>query len=648
MSELHGNARVHTLQAIFDSVPDGAFVADRDGRIQEASATLCSLLGTTKEELVGQTFATHVLSSHVGQWRRLLDEIRVARYAQTELMLVRADETALTVAIVARAPGGGPGGETSSSPFFFVRDTRDRDDAEWQLARARAELESITRTESEVPDVIATLPQTGLEMALKTIALQAQVRSGACVVAVVLAMQPSRWIFVGNSESAASISGDATAQRLVRRVIDEGDIARGEAVRRGDDRTPLLIVPLLLKGRAEGAVVFADKRDACLRFDDDDERIARVTAARAAAALASARAYDDEAHELAWLQTVFDQMPEGVTVFNQHGEVAQQNPMASTSGALCTPDGKPLAFDDTPAARALRTGQTIACVELAQRNAVGELVPVLVSAAPVHRRDDDCARSGAIMLCREIQEMKDLERMKEEWATIICHDLRQPVGVVALTAEALERQLQHRVEQRHIDGLRRICASAARLHRMIGDLADASLIEANRLRIDARRIELGALAERAAVSASETTGHRVDVRRPDAAWVYADADRVEQVLTNLLSNAIKYGDPAAPILITVERGEGEHVGEHVVAVANRGKAIAAEEIPGLFDRFSRGRRERGGSAKGFGLGLYIARGLIEAQQGRLWVTSNADATTFSFALPRARDDAPAVGPHATG
>jgi signal transduction histidine kinase len=117
--------------------------------------------------------------------------------------------------------------------------------------------------------------------------------------------------------------------------------------------------------------------------------------------------------------------------------------------------------------------------------------------------------------------------------------------------------------------------------------------------------------------------------RSEIPTLMVDAQRIEQVVENLLSNALKYGTPGTPIAIVAERREGEVI----VAVQNEGPGIRPEELPNLFARFQRGK---GGatSVKGLGLGLYVAKGLIDAHKGRLWVESEPDrVTTFYFSLP---------------
>jgi signal transduction histidine kinase len=108
--------------------------------------------------------------------------------------------------------------------------------------------------------------------------------------------------------------------------------------------------------------------------------------------------------------------------------------------------------------------------------------------------------------------------------------------------------------------------------------------------------------------------------------------RIEQVLANLLSNAAKYGDAHAPIQLRIDR----ITTEVQIAVTNRGKGIAADELPRLFDRFARSPAAAGSGVPGLGLGLYITKEIVEAHGGRIWAESEpGKRTTFHVVLPAA-------------
>jgi signal transduction histidine kinase len=180
-------------------------------------------------------------------------------------------------------------------------------------------------------------------------------------------------------------------------------------------------------------------------------------------------------------------------------------------------------------------------------------------------------------------------------------------------------------------GLEQTRKAAKRLSRMINDLADVSRIETRQVTLERHPIDLEALV-REVVERQRTIAHdRVINVRVDGplSLVHVDPIRIEQVLENLLVNAVKYSQPGTAVDVEVRRA----VDELRVSVANRGTCIAAEELPKIFDRFYRTAGARAGTVHGLGLGLYIARGLIEAHGGRMWADSGSGKTTFEIALP---------------
>ncbi|KYF80844.1 hypothetical protein BE17_44375 [Sorangium cellulosum] len=343
------------------------------------------------------------------------------------------------------------------------------------------------------------------------------------------------------------------------------------------------------------------------------------------------------------LQTIFDSAPVPLLLIERDGEelvIANPHGVEITGGAatrsqyvgrMRRPDGTPMTLDELPSSRAMR-GETVPGEEIVIAEADGSCRTFLVAAAPL--RDGAEKITGAVVAAEDISPLKELERMREEWTSIVAHDLRQPITNIVLKASMLAKQPQSSDKAQHI------LASAMQLNRMISDLLDVSRLESHRLDLRPAEVDLPALV-RATVerTADATKGHGVDVEVLDGIpTLLADPGRLEQVLTNLLSNAAKYGAPGTPIRVAVERRGGEVL----VAVQNEGKGIAPEELPRLFARYYRTREAKAGGAAGLGLGLYIVRGLIEAHGGRVWVESAPGKTSFQFTLPlpqRARSSA---------
>jgi len=235
-------------------------------------------------------------------------------------------------------------------------------------------------------------------------------------------------------------------------------------------------------------------------------------------------------------------------------------------------------------------------------------------------------------LVRDISARKTLERMREEWSSVVAHALRQPVGIIAFEAGRLGRMFDSGRREEGSKIIERIRRSAGQLNTMIDDLLDVSRLEARRLALDRTKTDLASLIDDAIDRLSALVpGRRVRLGihvRPAPAWV--DAARFEQVLGNLIANAVKYGEPGGEIAVELAT-EGS---QFKVSVINAGEGIAPADIPTLFERFARGRTTRGSGIPGLGLGLYICRGLIEAHGGRIWAESTpGEKTTVSFTVP---------------
>lgn len=371
------------------------------------------------------------------------------------------------------------------------------------------------------------------------------------------------------------------------------------------------------------------------------------------AGLALEQAYRTEVLQRAWLMSIIEQIPDAILILDEQGHIlvanaAAKSLRASDSGGLDAfgnrfffdlrrPSGEPVPWEEVPFVRAVTRGELEVGIELSLRTREGRSVPVLASATPIQGREG--TPGGAVSIFRDISPLKALERQREEWTSVVAHDLRQPVSVIALALDALRNDLPEGPPAHQQEPLQWIDTSVSNLRRMIEDLLDASRIEARQLRLERQPVDL-AKQVHACVKrmAGQAGGRTLRITAPEEVQTLGDPLRIDQVLTNLISNAVKYGAPQTPIDVEVIRLEDELR----VSVSNEGPGIAPEELPQLFRRFHRtpGSHKQ---AAGIGLGLYICKGLVEAHGGRLWATSTPGRrTTFSFNLPVAERAEPAV------
>lgn len=361
------------------------------------------------------------------------------------------------------------------------------------------------------------------------------------------------------------------------------------------------------------------------------------------------RIENERDESLRWLRAVLQQSPVAlIRLIGAGGERIVLNAKAvellgsvkdteHCVGALLTPEGEPVDRDSWPGARALR-GEQVQGVEYAVRTHEGTLIPVIAGASPI--LDSTGQVLGAVVVLQDIKPLKDLERVRAEWNSIIAHDLRQPLHAIGLHANALSMTSQEPAAV-HRAGL--ISASARRLDRMISDLVGLSTVEAERLKLLRAPTDLAELVRTCVAEiALQVVARSFEVEfESPVPPMELDADRIAQVLDNLLTNALKYGDPGTPISVKVSQSEGLVT----ISVINRGAGIPQAELPILFKRFQRTAQARGSAIKGLGLGLFISRAVIEGHGGHIGVESTpGESTRFWFTLQSA-PPAQAPGAH---
>jgi len=221
-------------------------------------------------------------------------------------------------------------------------------------------------------------------------------------------------------------------------------------------------------------------------------------------------------------------------------------------------------------------------------------------------------------------------RLSGEVLAIVSHDLRAPLSTIALGTTLLEDGSQRAEDRTHV--LEIIKRAADRMERLIKDLQEVGRLEAGRtLRVDARTVDLAALLREACEALHVQAGAKgQDVScdlPPLPIPVSADPDRICQVMGNLIGNAIKFTPRGGHVVLTARR----EAREVRVSVTDQGPGISAADQERVFEPYW---QAPGTARLGAGIGLKIAKGLVEAHGGRIWVESEVGVgTTFSFTLP---------------
>ncbi|MBS2033069.1 MAG: PAS domain S-box protein [Deltaproteobacteria bacterium] len=587
------------VRDLIDQTPDGIFIADLEGRYTDVNPAACRLLGYAREELIGKTIVDLIPASDVPRlWEVQKRLLQPGQADVGEWTLRCKDGSLVPVEVSASILADGRW-------QAFVRDITERKRAELELRRGAEELQRAQQ--------VAHLGSWEWDLRTHRVTRSPELFR-------IYGLPPGTegslpWAWEGLVHP-----GDRPG---LHRVVEE-------AVRTGE---PYAVEYRIHRPDGVERVLLqqGERQDESGQLARMVGTILDITELR--------RAEREREESRRWMQAVLDQSPVAlIRVIGANGERVELNAraeellgrnlerVAQYAEMVLTAEGRPLARTDLPSMRALR-GERIHRQEYLVRTAAGDTLPVLAGAAPI--RDNAGQVQGAVVAFEDISHLKELERLRAEWNSVIAHDLRQPISAIGLHAHLMKKFVGDTQAQNHLASIR---SSARRLNRMIDDLLDLSRLEANRLTLERRPTNMEALARATAHDVSlQAPGRAIEVRAHGAVpEVEVDPDRMAQVLENLLTNAVKYGEPATPIHVDLAaRGP-----LFSVAVRNRGHGISADQQNKLFRRFQRMGGFGNAGPEGIGLGLYITRALVEAHGGSLTLESTPGATTtFCATMP---------------
>jgi signal transduction histidine kinase/DNA-binding response OmpR family regulator len=249
---------------------------------------------------------------------------------------------------------------------------------------------------------------------------------------------------------------------------------------------------------------------------------------------------------------------------------------------------------------------------------------------------DELARRASLALehARLYQTAQQATRARDDLLAIVAHDLRNPLNTIFMSTELLlelESLLAMPVEHRHIATIRR---SAEKMNGLIEDLMDVKRMETGQLAVEPRPVRVAHIIREAvellrpvADAHAQTIAEEI---ADDVPRVLADSGRIQQVLSNLVGNALKFTPPGGRVVVAACSVQDEVR----VAIRDTGQGIPADQLPHIFGRFWQGQRS---DRRGIGLGLAIAKGIIDAHGGRIWVESReGEGASFYFTLPVAQ------------
>ena len=279
-------------------------------------------------------------------------------------------------------------------------------------------------------------------------------------------------------------------------------------------------------------------------------------------------------------------------------------------------------------------------IEIRSKKKDGVLIYLSLSVSPI--RDLEGKIVGFLRVAKDITEkkryerrLKELDKMKSDFVSNVSHELRTPLTSIKGSVDNMLDGLTGSLNEKQIRYLNRIKSNTDRLSRLINDLLDLSRIESGRVEVRPTTLPLTALAEEVAEHMRALAAEkliRIEVPSSDpSVTVWADRDKVTQVLMNLIGNAVKFTPQDGKVTVALEKNGNDYI---QISVADTGPGILPEEQNKIFSKFYQVANIDKKKPKGSGLGLAISKALVEMHGGKIWMDSEVGrGSTFYFTLP---------------
>ncbi|MFL5957811.1 MAG: ATP-binding protein [Solirubrobacterales bacterium] len=358
--------------------------------------------------------------------------------------------------------------------------------------------------------------------------------------------------------------------------------------------------------------------------------VERVRLRAREAALGAERARRSEEY----LRAVMTSAAEGIITLTPDGRGSFVNPRAAKMLGYEPSELEGRVLSGLMVEGDIRSGESDPVGNAVFRRKDGSTFPVIYDSTPIQLEGG--GSGGIVVTFTDITERRQVERMKDEFVSVVGHELRTPLtsirGSLGLMAGGVFGELDEQGKRM----LEIAVSNTDRLVRLINDILDLERIESGRVtmqKVTCRTDQLIAQAVEAMRGQAETAGVAL-VTNADQVVLRADVDGIQQTLTNLISNAIKFAPRGSEVRVTAHG----IVDAALFSVSDRGRGVPADNLESIFERFGQvdasDSREKGGT----GLGLPIARSIVEQHGGRIWVDSAAGkGATFWFTLPRSSE-----------
>ena len=296
-------------------------------------------------------------------------------------------------------------------------------------------------------------------------------------------------------------------------------------------------------------------------------------------------------------------------------------------------------------------GETVKNQELVAGNAE-ERVPLTlsISAAPLHDASEAITRPiGVVAVLNDVTSNKQVERLKDDFVSVVSHELRTPLTAIKGYTQHLVRRIERRLrktaaeqaeavainelpESYDLRSLGIIQSQTDHLERLVNDLLDLSQVQWGQLELHYESFSLSDLLMDVIHSVQASAEqHTINFEcSVETTRILADRPRIAQVVGNLLDNAVKYSHYGGDVKVSLEVQDGNYL----VKVSDQGLGVSPDLFDHIFERFYRVHNTASQQLSGIGLGLYVAKAIIDRHGGQIWLSSKiGNGSTFHFTLP---------------
>ncbi|GCE13224.1 ATP-binding protein [Tengunoibacter tsumagoiensis] len=464
-----------------------------------------------------------------------------------------------------------------------------------------------------------------------------------------------------------------TAEQLIRAAYfdapDELAPSRNYGVVGGTKVGSHLNIPLIVEDSIIGMLSLFDEKEHA--FDENLLQLTTMIADYAAVALENVRLHE-RANAL-WQQTelermrlklILGSMTEGLLITNAKGNITELNSSArqlfSQVGIDFDPDQPLYTLAESSTApwvprfieilRQALTGKTVKNQELVIGNSQ-ERVPLTlsISAAPLYEASTPKRPIGVVAVLTDVTSSKQVERLKDEFVSVVSHELRTPLTTIKGYTQHLVRRIERRLrkvrssqpdeeggndlpEVQDLRNLTIVQSQTDHLERLVNDLLDLSRVQWGHLELSYSTFHLADLLSTNIHSVQASAEqHAISLNlQVQETQVIADQARISQVVGNILDNAVKYSPYGGQVHVNLCMYQDKYL----ISISDQGIGVSPEQFDHIFERFYRVQNTASKHFAGIGLGLYVAKAIVNAHGGQIWLANNqGTGTTFHFTLP---------------